>query len=623
MHTFTKMLLIFFALTVHGFAAELELVRVSDDGKGFVLANSDKRFVPWGFNYDHEGDGKLLEDYWDEKWPTVESAFREMKELGANVVRIHLQFGTFMESPTQTRQHSLNQLARLVKLAERTGLYLDLTGLGCYHKHDVPPWYDSLNEQERWRAQATFWEAVAKTCADSPAIFCYDLMNEPVVPGGEKKRDDWLGPAFAGKHFVQFITLEAKGRPRHEIARKWISHLVTAIRKHDTRHLITVGLVPWSLDRPGLTSGFVPEKIANDLDFIAMHLYPETGKQADALETLKGFAAVGKPVVIEEIFPLKDSPQKVAEFIERSQSHASGWIRFYWGKTANEYRQSGKLQDAIVAKWLETFVELGRFMTIAPARRGQGVLIHDVDSAFQSGRTEIKVLLPDQIEEGKTFAVLYILPVEAENVRRFGDSIEEVRKHDLHNTHGLICVFPTFSDLPWYADHPTNTQIRQETYFLKVVVPFIERTYPVKSKPSGRLLVGFSKSGWGAWSLILRHPDTFGKAAAWDAPLMMEKPNRYGMGPIFGTQQNFEKYSISSLLEKRAKLLSNSDRLLLMGHSNFKTHHDDAHNLLQRLSIRHIYREGPKREHSWESGWLPEVVELLVSGMDGSKNHRD
>ena len=29
----------------------------------------------------------------------------------------------------------------------------------------------------RWRAQASFWETIAKTCAKSPAVFCYDLMK--------------------------------------------------------------------------------------------------------------------------------------------------------------------------------------------------------------------------------------------------------------------------------------------------------------------------------------------------------------------------------------------------------------------------------------------------------------
>jgi hypothetical protein len=201
-----------------------------------------------------------------------------------------------------------------------------------------------------------FWEAVAKTCAESPAIFCYDLMNEPVVAGGDKKRDDWLGAGFGGKHFTQFITLDRAGRERPEIARDWIRTLVKAIRKHDKRHLVTVGLVPWSLDRPGLTSGFVPEKIAADLDFIAVHIYPEKGKVDEAIETLKGFAGVGKPVVIEEIFPLKCDANELGQFIDRSREPATGWIGFYWGTTPEEYRQKPQtISGAITLSWLELF----------------------------------------------------------------------------------------------------------------------------------------------------------------------------------------------------------------------------------------------------------------------------
>jgi len=344
-------------LAVSSAAADMEWVKISDDNKSFVLANSGRPFIPWGFNYDHESDGKLLEEYWDDQWPTVESAFQEMKGLGASVVRIHLQFGTFVEGPTEPRQHSLDQLARLVKLAEQTGLYLDITGLGCYHKPDVPPWYDKLSEQKRWQAQAVFWEAVAKTCVESPAIFCYDLMNEPVVAGGVKMRDDWLGPGFGGKHFVQYITLDREGRERPEIARQWIHTLVTAIRKHDQRHMVTVGLVPWSLDRPGLTSGFVPEKIAADIDFIAVHIYPEKGKVDEAIETLKGFTSVGKPVVIEEIFPLKCDAKELSDFLDESRQHAAGWMGFYWGKTPDELRPAKTIPEAMTLSWLELFRE--------------------------------------------------------------------------------------------------------------------------------------------------------------------------------------------------------------------------------------------------------------------------
>ncbi len=355
-------------LVVAGFAPQVACatdamprVRVSDDQRGFVLADTGKPFTPWGFNYDHDGKGRLIEDYWHDEWATVEQDFAEMKLLGANVVRVHLQFGKFMKSPTEPNVAELNKLADLLKLAERTGLYLDLTGLGCYHKQDVPAWYDKLNEDERWSAQAAFWEAVARTCNGRSVVFCYDLMNEPVVPGGRKPRTDWLGPGFGGKHFVQFITLDAKDRPRPQIARQWIEYLAKAVRKHDRKTMVTVGLVPWSLDRPGLTSGFDPAKVAEPLDFVAMHIYPEKGKLDAAIETLKGFN-VGKPVVIEETFVLKCGKAELAKFFVRSRPHAAGWIGFYWGQTPAELRKTKTIHAAITLSWLELFEAMGEKM---------------------------------------------------------------------------------------------------------------------------------------------------------------------------------------------------------------------------------------------------------------------
>ncbi len=334
-------------------AAQLPAIRVARS-LGFVTVPDDQKFTPWGLNYDHDRDGRLLEDYWRSEWDTVVQDFAEMKTLGANVVRVHLQFGRFMLRPDEPNAAELAQLARLVELAESTGIYLNLTGLGCYHRLDVPDWYDRLSESQRWDAQAHFWRAVALCCRKSPAIFCYDLMNEPVVPGGARAAGEWLGPPFAGKHFVQFITLDQAGRPRPEIARDWTRKLVQAIREVDSRHLITVGLVDWSLNRPGLTSGFEPSVIGPEVDFLSVHIYPEQGKVDAALETLRGFA-VGKPVVIEETFTLKCGLEEFEQFLEKSRISCAGWFGFYWGKTLAECRASNSIGDAILAQWLELF----------------------------------------------------------------------------------------------------------------------------------------------------------------------------------------------------------------------------------------------------------------------------
>lgn len=252
-------------------------------------------------------------------------------------------------------------------------------------------------------------------------------------------------------------------------------------------------------------------------------------------------------------------------------------------------------------------------VTISAARKDDaGLLVHEVQSPYQSQTTRVRVLLPDRIDPARRYPVLYVLPVEANDTERWGQCRREVLEHDLHNRHGLICVFPTFSDLPWYADHPTDPKLRQESYFVKVVVPQVDRLYPTKATCEGRLLLGFSKSGWGAFSLLLRHPDVFGRAVAWDAPLMMEHPDKYGMGGIFGTQENFEKYQITALLKDRAKTLSGEPRLAHFGYGNFREHHQSAHRLMDDLGIPHTYRDGPNREHSWHSGWLSEAVEMLV-----------
>jgi hypothetical protein len=72
------------------------------------------------------------------------------------------------------------------------------------------------------------------------------------------------------------------------------------------------------------------------------------------LETLKGFS-VGKPVVIEEMFPLNCSISDFEQFIDQGRKTASGWIGFYWGKTPEECRKSHTIQDDLVLRWLEIF----------------------------------------------------------------------------------------------------------------------------------------------------------------------------------------------------------------------------------------------------------------------------
>lgn len=316
-----------------------------------------------------------------------------------------------------------------------------------------------------------------------------------------------------------------------------------------------------------------------------------TGVIAERYRALGGqIELIAKPGVGHHPHGLND-PTPIVEFITR---HACPPV-------VGELPSSSKAHEVAGVQ--------GSLASIDP----DGVRVHHIVSPYQSDVTELRVLLPDQLQPGRRYPVLFVLPVEAGRGERWGDGLTEVQRADLHNRFGLICVAPTFSQLPWYADHPSDPHVRQESYLLNAILPVLRWEYPqARHDRDGRLLMGFSKSGWGAWSLLLRHPDVFGRAVAWDAPLMLDAPGKYGSGPIFGTDASFENYSLQRLITEWRSEASSQPRLIHFGYGNFRGEHQRMEQRLNELQISHAYVDGPQREHHWNSGWVVEAVELLA-----------
>lgn len=343
----------------------LEWIKVSADNRYFMGENTHRRFTPLGFNYDHDETFRLLEDYWHDEWQKVEKDFAHMRAIGANVIRIHLQLGKFLLSPVSMDERELQQLDKLISMARDYGLYLDLVGLSCYHGWDVPDWYNAMDYRDRWKAQAFFWETLASRYADEPAIFCFDLMNEPVVPGKIREPGAWLGAEFAGKTYIQFITLDGTQQPNHEVALEWIHYLSAAIRRHDKKRLITVGLVDWSLKNSRIKSGFFPDRIVHAVDFISAHLYPEEGKPEEMLKKLHGFC-VGKPVLIDETFHLKCSVEEEEWFLREASKRVQGFFGFYIDTISLLENSAGRRADhetrhRVMSEWISIFQKSAPF----------------------------------------------------------------------------------------------------------------------------------------------------------------------------------------------------------------------------------------------------------------------
>jgi hypothetical protein len=327
-----------------GSAAASPLPEVHRQGSDLVAAG--ERFRVWGFNYGLRHRYPILRYFdrpTDRRLHRVVADMREARRLGANTLRVYLEIKAFMRGPDQPRRRALAALAALLDKAEQLHVYLDLTGNLVWRA--PPAWYDALPEQARWAVQARFWRAVARIAQGSPAVLVYELTSEPVIHDA----DDWYGAELDGYTFIQRIVRETSGRDPSQLARRWIRLLTESIRAHDRRHLIGIGLLP-------LGGPFGPANVADLLDVLLVHEYPEEGRANEAISLVRDFAGHGKPVILGETAPLLSTPDTWRAFLSGSRRVLDGYLFFYDGRAPGEVRATAA--DAWYAAALEQFLEL-------------------------------------------------------------------------------------------------------------------------------------------------------------------------------------------------------------------------------------------------------------------------
>lgn len=386
--------------------------RIAVDAKKgcFMDTKTGNKFFPYGVNYDHNSDFLLIENFWD-KTDEIDRVFKEIKQMGFNIVRIHLQQFVFQCAVDKFSQEALLKLDSIVNNAAAEGLYLDVTGLGRYNGK-IPEWYRNLTDEERIKADKNFWRVLASRFKGNEAIFCFDIQNEPVINREDKQ--GFVGPSFEdgyhyiNRHFqdikfywnkylkekysnvelfkkswlikkyhaypefsdnkVPLPDINAVAYEREEfrvfidfLAILWLKPISEEIKKIDKSRLVTLGLSELNFSFNKYYASFSPLLIKPYVDFISIHVYPrEISKEpykdnADEVLRIIKCAYMEKPVIIEEIYPLVPMKNLYANFIKPAQKYVNGWISFYWGVPINKLKESDKIGDKITADWLEYF----------------------------------------------------------------------------------------------------------------------------------------------------------------------------------------------------------------------------------------------------------------------------
>jgi Ca2+-binding RTX toxin-like protein len=229
------------------------------------------------------------------------------------------------------------------------------------------------------------------------------------------------------------------------------------------------------------------------------------------------------------------------------------------------------------------------------------------------------VLEPDHPSTSYDHTFLYALPVEAGLAQStWGSGLDELQKLDVPNQYNATIIEPIFPIYPWYADSSTDATINFETFMSTLLPAWVDSNFD----PSGAdkdLLIGFSKSGYGALDLLLKHPDVFADAAAWDFPADMVY-NDYGSAENYGTEANFQdNYQLSgAFIDAWKAPFTTEDRIWISGSDVFQSQVSDFDTLLTSHGVLHTVAPSTHDDHNWSSGWLSDAVAGLYELVDGS-----
>jgi hypothetical protein len=226
----------------------------------------------------------------------------------------------------------------------------------------------------------------------------------------------------------------------------------------------------------------------------------------------------------------------------------------------------------------------------------------------------LRVLQPSNPAPGVAHNFIYVLPVEPGEGTTFGDGLQVIQSLGLQNQDNLTVIEPSFSINPWYADNPVNASQQEDTFMATDLQPWVKANLSTTGTEQ-HWLIGFSKSGIGAQTLILRHPDKFTLAASWDFPADMNTYDEYGENSAdsYGTDANFQaNYRLTqAFLAAHAAPFRANNRIWIGSYQLFQQDVADYDPLLTSQGILHTTETPTAMAHAWDSGWVPIALAAL------------
>ena len=251
---------------------------------------------------------------------------------------------------------------------------------------------------------------------------------------------------------------------------------------------------------------------------------------------------------------------------------------------------------------------------------------------------KFSLYLPNGYEtSNRRYPVLYLLHggggnhtdwIQLGNVQAIADnSVREGKAEP------MIIVMPD-AGMSFYLNN-IRGEYQYEDYFIKELIPYIEKSYRIRAEKRFRSISGLSMGGFGSLLYALHHPELFNSCYAMSAAVrtdeqinqmaLPEFQRRYksALGDIKESDQRITDFwnqnSILFLMKNLPENQKKSIRFFLDcgdDDTSLYTGNSLLHNLMRDLNIPHEYRvrDGGHTWEYWRTG-LPEALNFISLGM--------
>ncbi len=119
------------------------------------------------------------------------------------------------------------------------------------------------------------------------------------------------------------------------------------------------------------------------------------------------------------------------------------------------------------------------------------------------------------------------------------------------------------------------------------------------------VLVGFSKSGLGAWHLAQALPECVKATIIFDAPMALQQlPSQWGAAPFYPSAEAWQRDLPVYGITQFQRDVSADHKLILISGAHFDADMRQLVSALNDAGIDHTFLPHPEIRHHWNAGWV-------------------